>query len=215
MLNFLIAENIRNDGNSILKQVYRYQNVEYYVSGSSRQYINGSKQMTKPEYAFDQMDKKYDWCSNCGKSVSDHPWLILGVKSRMMKLDGYYLRAGCCYSGCCCEDTGYCCECCLFSWSFQISNDNVTWNTIHKVEKDYEMRNCKEKTYTFSQSYTAKYARIIQDETCYDEPPCIALNKIELIGSIEGNDIVDDRLNIDVDDDDVSIIGHISKANLR
>ncbi|EAX89184.1 hypothetical protein TVAG_195600 [Trichomonas vaginalis G3] len=161
------------------------------------------------------MDKHYDWCSNCGKNKSDLPWAIYSIKNHMIKLSGYYLKIGCCDINypCCCIDDNDCCECCLYSWSLQISNDNKTWKTIHKVEKDSEMRRCKDKTYKFSETYNTKYVRLIQDESCPGDPPCIALNKIELIGSIENEDglIFEDQEN---EEDDVSIIGHISKNKM-
>lgn len=212
MLFHLICENIVDEHNAILKRAYHENMIQYSTSGSSSQYINGSLQLTKPEYAFDQMDKSYDWCSNCGKSKTDFPWIIFHVKNHEMKLSGYYLKAGCCERECCCEDGDYCCECCLFSWSLQISNDNVTWKTVHKIERDYEMRRCKDKTYKFSETYTCRYVRLIQDETCYGDPPCIALNKIELLGTY-GDDFSDD-ISLDNDEEDVSIIGHISKQRI-
>lgn len=73
------------------------------------------------------------------------------------------------------------------------------------------MRYCKEKTYKFSEIYHAKYVRIIQDKPCPGEPPCIALNKVELLGRVDGDGSDFDDTPIDLDDEDVSIIGHISK----
>ncbi|EAY01409.1 hypothetical protein TVAG_230130 [Trichomonas vaginalis G3] len=204
------------ESNSIFKHAYKNNIIEVSVSGSSSQYINGSRQLTKPEYAFDQIDKKYDWCSNCGRTQDDHPWAVYSIKNKNVKINGYYLKSGCCYADqeCCCFDDRYCCECCLYSWSLQISNDNKTWKTVHKVEKDIEMSRCKEKTYKFSETYNTKYVRLIQDESCPGDPPCIALNKIELLGQIENEDgiIFDDQEN---EEDDVSIIGHISKNRMN
>ena len=216
MILNLLCENILTESNSIFKKAYKNQDIEVYVSGSSSQYINGSRQVTKPEYSFDQIEKMYDWCSNCGKNQDDHPWAVYSIKNKKIKISGYYLKSGCCGDDeniCCCLDYTYCCECCLYSWSLQISNDNVTWKTVHKVEKDKEMRRCKEKTYKFSETYNTKYVRLIQDESCPGDPPCIALNKIELIGSIENEDglIFEDQEN---EEDDVSIIGHISKNKM-
>lgn len=212
MLNFLISETLITDANAILKKAYANNWIEYSVSGSSSQLINGSIKKTKPEYAFDQIDKSYDWCSNCPDTYDEHPFMILSVKNKKMNLQGYYLKAGCCdTSRCCCYETvSYSCMCCLFSWSFQISEDNSTWTTIHKVEKDYDLRECKEKTFHFSKPYQARYIRLIQDEACPGDPPCIALNKIELIGGIDGDDSQFGS-DYDNDEEDVSIIGHISK----
>lgn len=216
MISFLISESLISDNNAILRNAYRSNIVQWSVSGSSKQRINGTLQMTKPEYAFDQVEKKYDWCSNCPSSYDEHPYIVLAVANKVMKLQGYYLKAGCCggsIAGCCCyEEYGYCCRCCLYSWSFQISSDNRTWRTVHKIERDSEMEYCAEKTYKFSETYEAKYIRLIQDEACPGDPPCLALNKIELIGNYDGDYTAD--LSFDAEDDDVSIIGHISKNRI-
>lgn len=151
MIFSFLCESLLSDSNSILKNAYRQGIIEFSVSGSSSQWINGSLQKTKPEYAFDQLDKSYDWCSNCERSKDEHPYLILSVKNQVMHVSGYYLRAGCCKDNeCCCQDvsTNYCCECCLYSWSIQISDNNQTWKTIHNVEKDLDMCRCKEMTYS-------------------------------------------------------------------
>ncbi|EAY18963.1 hypothetical protein TVAG_147080 [Trichomonas vaginalis G3] len=218
-MNFLLilCENILTDSNSILRNAYYKNLVEVSVSGSTSQYINGTKQLTKPEYVFDQVPKNYDWCSNCGKSDKDHPWAVYSVKNQLMNINGYYLKSGCCDTAddaCCCYDEQYyCCLCCIYSWSLQISMDNQTWKTIHKVEKDNEMRRCKEKTYKFSETHTAKYVRLIQDESCPGDPPCIAINKIEFIGTTSDGYALDNNVEFDAEDDDVSIIGHISKQS--
>lgn len=76
------------------------------------------------------------------------------------------------------------------------------------------MRRCKDKTYKFSEIHHAKYIRLIQDDTCYDDPPCIALNKIEFIGNIIGDGFSMDDFAED-NEDDVSIIGHMSRNNVH
>lgn len=210
---FLFLESLRSDARSILKTMYPQGMVEYWVSGSSMQYINNTKQRTKPEYAFDQVEKKYDWCTNIGKSNTDFPWIILSIKNHKMKLSGYTLRSGCCQSGCCCETEKYCIECYLFSWSFQISDDNETWVEIHKGDKEYEMTRCKEKTFMLNYPQTAKYVRIIQTGTCYGDPPCFALNKVELIGDLERHETPEEKL-VEPDDEDISIIGYISRNKI-
>ncbi|EAX85197.1 hypothetical protein TVAG_569530 [Trichomonas vaginalis G3] len=76
------------------------------------------------------------------------------------------------------------------------------------------MRRCKERTYDFDKEYTAKYVRLIQNEPCPGDPPCIAINKLDLLGDVIGpdsNQIEEDFVSFHDDDDDVSIIGHISK----
>lgn len=188
------------------------------ASGSSKQEINGSLQLTKPEYSIYPYDKRYDWCSECGKSYDVHPWIAYSLKSKSIKISGYFVRAGCCYYGCCCEDYGYCVHCCMYSWSFLISNDNQTWTEIHRIDKDLDMRDCKERTYMFDKEYTAKYIKIVQNEPCPGDPPCLAINRLEIFGeSIHDDRSDEDFVSFHDDDEDVSIIGHISKngkANL-
>lgn len=204
--------------NGIFKKHYNDNIIVIDVSGSSKQYINGSTQLTKPEYAIYPYDKKYDWCSNCARSYDVHPWIAFSMKGRKFKINGYFIRCGCCYEGCCCENDGYACiDCCLFSWSLQISDDNKTWTDVHKVESDYDMRRCNEKSYKLDKEYTSKYVRIIQNQPCPGDPPCIAINRMELIGDAVPDDgEYDNFVSYHDDDDDISIIGHISKnGNVR
>ncbi|EAY03372.1 hypothetical protein TVAG_489160 [Trichomonas vaginalis G3] len=218
-MNFLLFSLFSkcSEVNGIFKRVYSDKIVVLDVSGSSSQYINGSRQLTKPEYAIYPWDKNYDWCSNCYRSNDEHPYITFSLINKKFKIKGYFLRAGCCYqNGCCCEEIGYCVMCCLYSWSLQISDDNKTWKEIHRIDKDIEMRRCKEQTYNFDQEYTAKYVRLIQNEPCPEDPPCIALNKIEFLGDVTNFDINEEFVSYHDDDDDVSIIGHISKnGNVR
>lgn len=186
----------------------------FNVSGSSMQIINGMKQMTKPEYVIDPNEKNYDWCSNCGRTYDDHPWIIFRLKRRKFKINGYFIRAGCCTEGCCSEDYNYHVDCCLYSWLFQISDDGVTWTTIHKIEKSDPMMRCNEKTYKLDKTYVTRYIRIYQHENAAGFPPVLALNKFELFGDVIKEPGADDEDPIEFydDDEDVSIIGHISRS---
>lgn len=218
MIPFLLF--IEEHSNGILKQSYSRGIIEYSVSGSSSQRINGTIQTTKPEYAFDQIDKNYDWCSNCGLKRNDFPWIILSLKNMKMKIKSYYLKSGCCTAEarCCCYGAEYCLRCCLYSWALQISEDNKTWETVHEIKKDREMEYCAERSYDLDKPYTTRYIRLIQTEACPGDPPCIAINKIEFFGdvchddgSIESNEFI----SYHDDDDDISIIGHISKNQIK
>ncbi|EAY02124.1 hypothetical protein TVAG_372690 [Trichomonas vaginalis G3] len=204
----------------IFQQAFHDKIIVIDVSGSSKQYINGSFQYTKPEYSVYPWNKDYDWCSNCGKSSSDHPWITYSLQSKKIKLTGYFVRCGCCYASenCCCEDESTTCfDCCLYSWSLQVSDDNKTWKEVHRIEKDESMRRCNENTYKLDREYTTKYVRLIQNEPCPGDPPCIAINKFDLIGEVvNDNSREEDFVSYHDDDDDVSIIGHISKnGNVR
>lgn len=211
MFSFLIFHSFSEDKNGIFKKHFRDNIIQIDVSGSSKQYINGSRQLTKPIYAIDPIDKRYDWCSNCGRTYDEKPWITFSAKDSAFKV---IIRCGCCYDdGCCCEDVGYCARCCLFSWSLQISNDNKSWTEVHRVDRDYEMARCNEKTYKLDKEFNAKFIRLIQNEPCPGDPPCIAINKMEIYGELISNGGAgqDDFVSFHDDDDDVSIIGHISK----
>lgn len=215
---FIMPRMASSDDNNVIGIFAKYYNdpmVNITVSGSSKQYINGSRQMTKPEYAIYPFAKAYDWCSNCPRSYDEHPWIVFTLKNHRMQFSSYLLRAGCCYyEECCCDDDYYgCVDCCLYSWSLQVSDDNKTWTEAHRVDKDREMRRCKEKTYQLDKTYTARYVRLIQNENCPGWPPCIAINKLDLFGNVLNDDYSpnDDFVSYHDDDNDVSIIGHISR----
>lgn len=205
------------DEEGVLAQHYSDKSIIVTASGSSKQIINGTKQMTLPEYAVYPNNKRWDWCSMCERSYDSHPWITFSLKIRKIKFNSYFLRCGCCYSDCCCEsqDYSYCFYCCLYSWSLQISDDNQTWTEVHRIDKDTTMRRCNEKTYQLDKEYTAKYIRFIQNQPCPGDPPCISINKIEFFGSSINEGGVFEEFGFN-DDEDVSIIGHISKSgNIR
>ncbi|EAY18918.1 hypothetical protein TVAG_146610 [Trichomonas vaginalis G3] len=189
--------------------------IEYYVSGTGSQSINDTIQPTKPEFAFDQIDKNYDWCSDCGQYPDEHPYIVFSIKDKFIHFNGYMIRAGCCADkGCCCRYKGFhCCECCIYSWSLQISDNKRKWKTIHQVKKDNELVYCKEKIYKFSETYVTKYIRMIQDENCPGDPPCMGLNKIEFFGKYVRDPIRMYEISLeeleDKDEDEVSIIGRV------
>lgn len=198
----------------IFARNYHPDTIVIDVSGNSKQRINGTMQLTKPEYSIYPWDKRYDWCSNCGRSYDVKPWIAYSLKNKLIKISSYFIRCGCCYSGCCCEDEGYgCIDCCLYSWVLEISNDNKTWTEVHKVEKDDTMRRCNEKSYKLDKEYTAKFVRIVQTAPCPGWPPCIAINRFEVYGETVGDEFSaqDDFVSFHDDDEDVSIIGHISR----
>ena len=156
--------------NGIFQKHYNEGDIIVTASGSSKQQINDTDQLTKPEYAIYPWEKKYDWCSQISHSYEDHPYIVFAMKSKKFKFNGYFVRCGCCYDGCCCDDDyyHYCLDCCLYSWSLQISDDNKTWKTIHQVEKDDSMRICSEKEYHLDKEYISRYVRLIQDKPVQD-----------------------------------------------
>ena len=208
MLNFLIFAIIpfpeRKD-NILAKYL---SDASVYVSGTMGQYYDGKCHQTVPEHIIDSVQRKTDWCSNMNSSKTDFPWYSVSLKGRSMRISGYSVRAGCCYYGCCCLDDknrvyGCCCD--LYSWLLQGSNDNMTWVTIHKVEKDTDFYDCKNRTYDVNSADYYQYIRIIQDEAWPGCDLCICINKLELYGTTADKQFVD---NEDTDDS-ISIIGKV------
>lgn len=215
LFNFIFCVNT-----SIIAKAYHDKILLIDASGSSRQRINGTKQVTKPEYAIYPWDKNYDWCSNCGRTKKEYPFITFSLQDRRMIFDRYFIRCGCCYKSDCCCDTDYydyCVDCCLYSWALQISDDNVEWKEVHRVEKERGMRRCNEKSYKLDKSYNAKYVKLVQIQPCLGYPPCMSINRIDFYGDIIGGDDLhqqiegEDFIPVRDDDEDVSIIGHISK----
>lgn len=195
----------------IFTKYYNEKAILVHSSGSSRQEINGTLVYTKPEYTIYPFDKKYDWCSNSDKKPQ---WISFSIRNHFIKLNGYFLRAGCCYHNCCINneiENG----CCLYSWSLQISNDNISWKEIHKVNKDYEMKFCNEKSYKLDKTYTARYIRIIQNEPCVKDSNCMSINRFEILGDLEKDTEFPDKFDESFEDEeDISVIGHLSKNNV-
>lgn len=161
--------------------------------------------------------KRYDWCSDVGYTLKEHPFIAVTMKSKKFKFNGYTVRSGCCYEGCCCGiHYSYCVDCYLYSWSLQISDNYKDWITVHHIEKDNSIQKCADKTFSLDKEYSAKYVRLIQDSPYPSLPPCIALNRFELFGEVL-NDYseIDEAFNTDIEDEDegINIIGRISKSD--
>lgn len=196
---------------AIFEQYYKSNIIKVYTSSSGHQEINGSRKLTFPDYVIDSFDKKYDWCSNCGKNDNDLQWISFYVKNQKFKFNKYFIKTGCNPSGCCCEDYGYCVKNCIYSWSLQISNDNQTWIDIHRVSRDDNMDPCISKEYDLQTEYSASFVRIFQNEKCQGSPPCLSINKFELFGDIlKSDDVTPDDFH---HDEDISIIGFRNEDN--
>lgn len=216
---FILSYITEYDNESIIKHLDYNNDIIVRASGSSQQDINGSKQMTKPEYAFYPFNKKYDWCSNClSAHLNMKPWIQFELKDKVMEIDKYLIRAGCCNAGCCCQTVSYCSICCLYSWSLSLSLDNETWIEVHNVTKEQKMEYCTEKVYKLDKPYQARYAMVMQTTPCVGQPYCLGINKVDFYGHIVGEN--DNEAPVheeefvsfhDDDDPEVSIIGHISK----
>ena len=164
-------------------------------------------------------DRKFDWCSNVAASPSDKPWISYQLKNKLMKLKGYSVRNGCCDYYCCCDpesgkDLDFACCCRLYSYSLAGSNDNITWTTIHQIEKESSFRFCEVKTYsfdTFTQPF--KYIRFVMDEEKPGCPKCMQINQIELYGEIVVSPFSTSYEGDDSENEEsISIIGKVKRS---
>ena len=215
MLNFLLLSDnvqIARKNSNILAS----KNVNYKVSasGSIGQFVNGKCQITHPEHAFDQEERRTDWCSNINKTATDKPWISVSLDKKSAKLNGYSLRSGCCYYSCCCEvddHIKYECCCDLYSWSLQGSHDNKTWKIIHKVEKDDKFYGCVSRNYDIQSDEFFEHFRLMQEMSWPGCNYCIGINKIELYGVT--NDAYNTQIDADENEESVSIIGKVQNRN--
>ena len=160
------------------------------------------------------VDKKTDWCSNVATEKGDKPWITYSMRGKQMKVSSFSVRNGCCYYACCCLNDkdiieGCCCD--LYSFSLQGSNDNKTWKTLFKAEKEQDFYYCKFKSYDVKSNDAYRYIRFVQDEPSPGCIFCMAINQLELYGQL-----TDSRFAIesDADDESVSIIGKIRKNDM-
>ena len=190
------------------------------TSGSLGLFLGDSKcRATNPNDTLES-DLKTDWCSNLVKENGEKPWISYHFTNKAMKLKGYAVRNGCCYYDyCCCDpDTGkyldFACCCRLYSFSLLGSNDNKTWKTIHKVEKDSTIRWCQIKNYEFQTTESFNFVRLRMDEEKPGCPKCMQINQIELYGETKGATFYDEDFNNQDEDESVSIIGKIKRPVL-
>ena len=160
-------------------------------------------------------EKKFDWCSVIPKDPQTKPWISYSYNNKAMKIHGFSVRNGCCFYYCCCEyESGqvydYDCCCRLYSFSLQGSNDNITWKTIHSVEKENTFYRCEYKTYEFPTTQPFSILRLVLDEPRPGYQNCMQINQIEFYG-----ELVDSFSSFSSFEDDneesVSIIGKIKK----
>ena len=181
-------------------------------SGSIGQYRGGHCIQTFPNATL-FVDEKLDWCSNIGENKENPPYVTYSLKGKAIKLTSYAVRSGCCYYSCCCIDDsklvhGCCCE--LFSFSLQGSNDNITWTTVHSVEKDYGFYYCLFKEYELKNGPVIyRYFRFVLNEQSPGCDYCMAINQIEFYGEIINR--YEDFSSNDADDESVSIIGKVKR----
>ena len=175
--------------------------------------------MTSPNMTLGKDDKLVDWCSNIAKKGEGEgkPWISYRIKNKRIRANGYAIRSGCCYYACCCIDDSsiYDIDCCcsLFSYSLQISDNNMTWKTIHSVQEDQKFWACTNRVYKFDKVEEFTFVRLVLDKQRQYCENCFALNRFEIYGeAINGNgDYIPD--GEDEGDESVSIIGKINREN--
>ena len=184
------------------------------ASGTLDQWYDEKCHETFTENVF--VSTKSDWCSNANKTKTDRPWISVAIKGKAMKLTGYSLRAGCSSYYCCCctedgKDARKCC-CDLYSWSLQVSHNNVTWKTVHKVEKDKDFYGCRNRTYEIKDvDEYYEYVRLIQDAPWPSCDYCICINQLELYGTTISLEVYEEAED---SEESVSIIGKIKKEQM-
>ena len=182
-------------------------------SGSIGLHYDGKCHQTYPNQTL-IVNERLEWCSNIASNHEVRPWIQYSLKNQMMQLTGYSIRNGCCRYYCCCVEDGRdidagCC-CILYSFALQGSNDNQTWVTIHKIEKDSHFYDCAMKTYLFDEkTQPFRFVRLIQLEEWPGCPRCIQINQIELYGQ----SIVSPFSSYEQEEDDetISIIGKVRR----
>ena len=208
LLYFFTSFPSRKD--DIFKNEGDHDSIFVEASGSIGQYRNGKCVLTNPNETLSSDDRNTDWCSNiAGKN--ENSWITYAIKGKMMKISGFSIRSGCCYSDCCCTDNGsdiYCC-CDLYTITVHGSNDNKTWNQLHKIVKDNNFPACTTKTYEVKGAEYYKFIRFTNDEQYPGCPNCMALNQVALYGKVQnsGSSFYDS----DDSDEAVSIIGKVRR----
>ena len=163
-------------------------------------------------------DEYREWCSNMVKDKKDsslNPFIQYSIKGKQMKVTKYSVRNGCCRNVCCCDDeadfidTRCCCK--LYSYSLIASNDNRTWKTLHKVEKDNTFYYCAIKTFDIKEAAPYVYYRFVLDEEWPGCPKCMEINQIEFYGdAFDSNHAYSE---ITDEDESISIIGRVGKRD--
>ena len=185
--------------------------VKVEASGSLGLYQGGGKCVqTTPNMTILE-DRKLDWCSNLGTN-DDKPWIQYYFPNKLMKLQSYNVRNGCCYYYCCCfvengevRDIGCCCD--LYSFSLLGSNDNKTWVTLHKEEKaDYSY--CSTQSFEIHNHQPFRFIRFSLDSERPGCPKCLQINQIELYGETVMTSPYEEE-DIGENDESISIIGKI------
>ena len=214
---FLIFEFIafpkRDDALLVAQKTHDWSDISVESSGSHGLFYNGKCYQTYPNETLND-DEKQDWCSSIPENRENKPFIQYSIKNKAMKLTGYSIRTGCCHFACCCINDGkvldeICC-CALYSFSLLGSNDNLTWTTLHKVEKDDNIWVCKSITYSFDETSAYRFVRFVLDEVPKGCNFCLQLNQIQLYGETEN--VGEYSSSIDLSDDEsVSIIGRVER----
>ena len=133
-----IFESLKNSPNEIRIEATGSLGLYYFDEKKCHQTYPNHTLVSTPET---------DWCSTIAPNNNEKPYITYSLRNKIMKINGYSVRNGCCRHRCCCLDDNkplddYCC-CELYSFSLQGSNDNQTWTVLHKVEKESRIRYCE------------------------------------------------------------------------
>ena len=157
LLSFLLVNYPFNQNfDGIFKNTYSSNITKVEASGSEYCYDERFKKdvASSPEFCIDPLST-LEWCSDIDYERKRKPWISVNFRNNKVKLSGYSLKLGCCFDGICC--------CMIYSWSLQGSNDNTTWKTLHKMEKQDDFKDCDSKSFEVTTSQPYSIYRIIQD----------------------------------------------------
>ena len=223
----------------VLAKLYKTGNINITSSGAVPIWFDEDWHATSAQFAVDPSKAgknglKYDWCTKCNKTAEDKQFIILDFIDKFVRIESYYIRNGCVPNSCYCNEN----QCCgLQSWELQGSVDDVTWNTLHTVNKA-NLSLCEEREFEIgSKKGVYRYVKLVQlaaTDGCWS---CFSINNIEINGVLidNGNFAVDtskedillaesellnstvdnktvestssNNNNDDDDDDDITIVG--------
>jgi hypothetical protein len=189
--------------------------IEVKTSGSIGLYYGGKCHKTYGNNTISP-EEEDEWCSNIVRDKGGNPWIAYSIKGKQMKVSKYAVRNGCCKHVCCCDDdisiTEETCCCMLYSYSLLASNDNITWTTLHKVEKDMSFDFCGTKEFELNE--VSKPFTFIKFQMDQEYPGCLIcmqINQIELYGNVVSSGFTQFGENYDDDEESISIIGRIRR----
>lgn len=171
--------------------------LEVKVSGNS--YPKGAKFDDPIDLANlydEESESHYDWCSNIRTEKDPLPYAEFRYERKKFVVESYTLQMGCHDKEYCCKsllENDTCVDCQLTGWLFQISNDQVKWETVSRVEDAKESLDCKVKRYRLNKKRITRYVRLIPLD---NSSQCMQFSKFDVLGLYEFDPIADGNKNV-------------------